>query len=142
MSERHIELWGRSFGSREEFDPDGVPTGIAVIEVMRFHCALKDGRKKEDQAKVVAHKLRLQWNRRGYATSQEYCIATKIEKIYKTYLKLDQKGDRYRTEAWKQSTVTPFKDKIQQPFIVASHVGEARYLKKNREPEDAQKVKN
>ena len=148
MSERHAELWGRTFASREDFEPDIEPTGIDVIEVMRGHCISTVGRQdkpKEVQAKLVAKKLKLQWNNRGLATSQEKCIVTKILTLYNKYLKLDQKNEEYRTEAWKENTVVPFKDEIQRPFLIASKAGDDRYLRKNRPTEDGvahEKVKN
>ena len=142
MSERHVELWGRVFGSREDFDPGSKPNGIDIIEVMRGHCkwVTKGGQgssSKKDQAKLVAKKLKLLYNSRGEATIKEEYIVNKILSHYKDYLKLDQQGEQYRTQAWKDRTVRPFKDTFHKTFEVASKAGQARYLRKN-----PQKVKN
>ena len=127
MSERHVELWGRTIGSREEFDPEGgLPIGLHIIEAMRGHTLTKAGRQnisKDVLAKVVARKLKLFWNNKGYDTIKEDCIVTKVLKFYKEYLKLDGKNLEDRSEAWKEKQVRPFKDKLFEPFKISSRAG-------------------
>ena len=123
MSSNQELLWEVTFAPKDEFTQEGDPTGLDVIDVMKFYCIATTGRNsisRKKAAKIAAAQLWKHWNAQAVRPIKEQYVAERIVNYYEKFLYLSGQNPEKRTEAWIANHRDPFRVSMDKTFDISS----------------------